>query len=510
MKLKTINITITCLFCFLSVFAQKNSLIPNTPSKAPDYFCTWNLQGYLVSHQNTQLTRKAMNERNLFGKGKYQNWVNCYPTIREDLYFVLDDSWDIPKDVNDKPTPFLGTVELNEERFPSFQGTPKERLQQLVSCIKAKGWKGVGGWICAQKADNQHEIDENSYWTERIRTADESGFDYWKVDWGNNLHNGKWRKMLTDIGKQYAPRLYIEHACDNKFIEFSDVFRTYDVENIIAQPVTIQRICDLLPYTASTDAKGLINCEDEPYIAAGLGCAIGIMRHPFVGNMPDGNQDIAFPPVGRDMKRRLDEIVRGVRWHRIAEPFGVNGKDFEIDKIKLEDYWMLKEKETWVKSRKAGSKVTASAPARVSRGMPLPEVSDSISEERPYILSSRYPNGAIAIASIGRSLGREYISKRIGVTIHIPQVEAPIGVFGYFQELTLILTDTLNTKKYKVLAQDLAGNSPSDITKRIKIEGKKITISGELLAHIGLMKASKNDYSDPGLVIQILKKRSIK
>lgn len=315
---------------------------------------------------------------------------------------------------------------------------------------------------------------------------------------------------MTDIGKQYAPRLYIEHACDNKFIEFSDVFRTYDVENIIAQPVTIQRICDLLPYTASTDAKGLINCEDEPYIAAGLGCAIGIMRHPFVGNMPDGNQDIAFPPVGRDMKRRLDEIVRGVRWHRIAEPFGVNGKDFEIDKIKLEDYWMLKEKETWVKSRKAGSKVTASAPARVSRGMPLPEVSDSISEERPYILSSRYPNGAIAIASIGRSLGREYISKRIGVTIHIPQVEAPIGVFGYFQELTLILTDTLNTKKYKVLAQDLAGNSPSDITKRIKIEGKKITISGELLAHIGLMKASKNDYSDPGLVIQILKKRSIK
>lgn len=68
--------------------------------------------------------------------------------------------------------------------------------------------------------------------------------------------------MLTDIGKQYAPRLYIEHACDNKFIEFSDVFRTYDVENIIAQPVTIQRICDLLPYTASTDAKGLVNCEE--------------------------------------------------------------------------------------------------------------------------------------------------------------------------------------------------------------------------------------------------------
>ena len=45
------------------------------------------------------------------------------------------------------------------------------------------------------------------------------------------------------------------------------------------------------------------------------------------------------------MKKRLDEVVRGIRWHRIAEPFGVNGKDFEIDNVRLEDYWILKEKE---------------------------------------------------------------------------------------------------------------------------------------------------------------------
>lgn len=505
MNLKTI---ITALGCGIALFVSaqnKHSLVPDTPSKAPDYFCTWNLQGYLVSHQDTKVTRKAMNEDNLFGKGKYQNWANCYPRIREDLYLVLDDSWDIPKEVNDKPNPYLGTVELNEERFPSFHGTPEERLRQLVTRIKAKGWKGAGGWICAQKADNQRETDEKSYWTERIKTADEAGFDYWKVDWGNNDRNGKWRKMLTDIGKQYAPRLYIEHACENRFIEFSDVFRTYDVENVIAQPVTIQRICNLLPYQASANAKGLINCEDEPYIAAGLGCAIGIMRHPFTGNMPDGNQDIAFPPVGRDMKKRLDEVVRGIRWHRIAEPFGVNGKDFEIDNVRLEDYWILKEKETWMKSRKPGSKMVESAPARVSRGMPLPEVSDSCSADRPYILCSRYPNGAIAVASIGRSLNHDYISKRIGVTIPVPQTGVPIGVFGYFEELTIILTDTLNTKNYRVLAQDLAGDSPVNITKKIKIKDNRVTIPGELLSRIGLMKASKYDCSDPGLVIQIFR-----
>lgn len=103
--------------------------------------------------------------------------------------------------------------------------------------------------------------------------------------------------MLTETGRQYAPHLYIEHALENDFIEFSDVLRTYDVENIIAQPVTIQRICELLPYHASPDAEGLINCEDEPYIAAGLGCAIGVMRHPFAGNLPNGSRNRAFPPV---------------------------------------------------------------------------------------------------------------------------------------------------------------------------------------------------------------------
>ncbi|MCS2812039.1 hypothetical protein NXY17_21495 (plasmid) [Bacteroides fragilis] len=60
--------------------------------------------------------------------------------------------------------------------------------------------------------------------------------------------------------------------------------RTYDVENITAQPITIRRICDLLPYKTVEGAKGIINCEDEPYIAVGLGCAIGVMRHPFAGD----------------------------------------------------------------------------------------------------------------------------------------------------------------------------------------------------------------------------------
>jgi len=406
---------IIILFCaILPAGAQKaliKSLVPDTPSAAPDYFCTWNLQGYVVDYQNTDLFRKAMTEENIFGKGKYQNWISFFPTIRQDLYFVLDDSWDIPANANTKNNnPYLGTTELNTERFPFFTGSPAERLKKLSNRIKAEGWKGAGGWICAQKAETHADMDEETYWTERIKASGNAGFDYWKVDWGKESRNEPWRRMLTELGRRHAPHLIMEHAMKNEYIEFSDAFRTYDVENIIAQSLTIRRVCDLLPYKAKEGAAGIINCEDEPYIAAGLGCAIGIMRHPLVGNLPNGKPDHAFPAVGRNLKRRLDEVVRGIRWHRIAEPFAVDG-DFTIDDVNLEDTWLLQADETWNKNRKVGDVLKESAPARASRRMPLPEVSET-DDNRPFVLASRYPNGAVAVAAIGRVLGANMCQKK--------------------------------------------------------------------------------------------------
>lgn len=499
---------ITTFLCGLSLMAfsqQQNigSLVPSTPSKAPDYFCTWNLQAYVVNYENSNLMRKAMIEENIFGKEKYQNWISFYPSIRQDLYFVMDDSWDIPKDINTKSNnPYLGTTELNTERFPSFTGTPLERLQKLSDRIKSEGWKGAGGWICAQKAETHAKISEQEYWTERIKTADAAKFDYWKVDWGTQSRNEDWRKMLTTLGKQYAPNLVIEHAMKNEYIEFSDVFRTYDVENIIAQPVTIQRIADLLPYKAKAGAAGLINCEDEPYIAVGLGCAIGVMRHPFAGNLPNGQQDEAFPPVGRDLKKRLDEVVRAIRWHRLAEPFAVDG-NFAVDNEKLADAWLLQANETWNKGRKVGSELKESAPARVSRGMALPEVSDK-GKDRPFVLASQYPNGAVAVATIGRALGRQYVSKEVSVAVPLKSLAAPIGLFGYFKDITFILPSKTGNKIAHIYAQDLAGDTPVDITAEVKIKGNRIVIPGKVIRKIGLMNATAGDHSDPGLVLKIV------
>lgn len=509
-------IILSVFLCSLSLFSWSQnqklvSLVPATPSKlSADYFCTWNIQGYAVSYVNSDIMRGAMNEKSMMGKEKYQDWIGLFPTIRQDLIFVMDDSWDIPIDQNRiSNNPYLGMVELDQSRFPTFTGNPSERLKKLTDCVKKAGWKGLGGWICAQKAINCTDVPEKEYWIERLKAAQAAGFQYWKIDWGEQSRNDDWRRMISSLGKQYAPNLFIENAMKNEYIEFSDALRTYDVENIIAQPVTIQRICDLLPYKTESGAKGLINCEDEPYIAAGLGCAIGVMRHPFLGDLPNGNKDNVFPAVGRNLKRRLDEVVRGVRWHRIAEPFGVEGAGtYMVDTVKLQDTWDLHKDETWRENssgRVVGELIKEKTPARVSRGMGLylPEVADT-SFDRPIVLASKYPNGAVSVVTIGRTIGREYVSKKVSVTLKLDDWEAPIGIFGYYKDITFVFSTQSIGKKMNVFAQDLAGDTPVDITKQVKFSKNKLTIPGEVIEKIGLMNATEGDLSDPGLILKFI------
>lgn len=70
--MKHIKTSLLAAFCTvsLSITGQQSflkSLVPDEPSKAPDYLCTWNLQGYVVSYQGSDPTREAMNEEYIFG-----------------------------------------------------------------------------------------------------------------------------------------------------------------------------------------------------------------------------------------------------------------------------------------------------------------------------------------------------------------------------------------------------------------------------------------------------------
>jgi len=481
-----------------SLKEKQISLVPETPSKAPDYFCTWNIQGYLCSIKDGYAMRMEMQEKNMYGDSTFQNWLGFFPKIRQDIYFVMDDSWDIPN--SGTISDYYGMAELDPDRFPSFTGTSEERMKKMVKAVKDKGWKGLGGWICVQVPPVAGKIDSSVYWTNKLQLANAAGFSYWKADWGKYSGNPEYRRMMTALGRKYAPNLIIEHAMGENNITFSDTYRTYDVENIISLPVTISRVAGLLKYKPENEAKGIINCEDEPYIAAGLGCAIGIMRHPFVGDLPSGIPDFAFPVAARDVKKRLDEVVRAVRWHRIAEPFGVGSGSYSIDTLLFTDTWKVEKYETWV-DRKIGEIVQEKAPARVSRGLPLAKIVNP-GKNKPYVLSSLYPNGAIAIATIGRTSDREYIFEKSTIEQEINSIDSPIGIFGQYESLTLVLPDKIKKSSYTIWAQDLAGDTPVNITKEIIIKENRITIPGQLITKIGLSAATSGDVSDPGLVIK--------
>ena len=280
------------------------NLIPAAPGTAPDYFCTWNIQGNAVNYLHSRAQRNALTETNIFGPGQFQDWADFYPRIRGDLFFVMDDSWDVGFTNYD-----YGTDTLSPERFPACAttGAEPEKLQRLNAAFQAKGWRAVGGWICANKPARASNLTDQVFYTTRLQWMNTAGWGYWKVDWGKHSRDAAWRRQLTDLAHQYAPRLQVEHALNWNCVPFADAFRTYDIEVITSIPVTLSRVCRGLRQTAEPGARALINCEDEPTIGAALGCSLGIMRHPFAGNLPDGRQDFVFPPVARDLKHCLKE-----------------------------------------------------------------------------------------------------------------------------------------------------------------------------------------------------------
>ena len=481
--------------CTMGAKKQK-SLVPDKPSAVPDYFCTWNIQGYVVSYDGPA-TPRVMTEQYMFGDGALEGWTRFFPDFREDLIFLMDDSWDVP--VDDHKTELMGSAQMDKGRFPSFKGN----LKKLVKATKAAGWKGLGGWICCQEASAASDAKTpDVYWEKRLKENHKAGMAYWKVDFGREERNQAWREKLTLLGRQFAPGMPIEHAYTYPVIEKSDVFRTYDVEVVTSVPVTLQRVSKLLQYKTQPGNLGLINCEDEPLIAVGLGCVIGVMRHPLNTALPNGLSDHVFPYAARNLKARLDEVNRALKWHRLAAPFAVNN-DALFSEHQLTDVWCLRERETWRPDHHAGDTLRESAPAVISRCMPLPEVHAN-GDEPPYVLASRYPNGAVCVATVERLQTEEHSWSipRADVTLQMGNAKGPIGVFGNYLSLKLCY-DLPIPEGTQIWAQDLIGKEPLDITTNVEIDYNTITIPGFLLERIGTMASSPDDVSAPGVVLKV-------
>lgn len=482
---------------------MKLNLIPDHPNPSLDYYCTWQTQLYYTNGGTPEEQRRNLTEEAIFGDKPGQGWARFHEKAREDLLFVMDDSWDVPLDGNKD---FYGSLRLDREKFPSFyeEGSHQDALKRLSDRIKDLGWKGLGGWVCAQEAKNEEEnLSPEDYWTKRLQWANEGGMVYWKVDWGEKCWDPTFRQMLTALGRKYAPDLVIEHSMLEDLVGCSDAFRSYDVPEVMSIPMTLEKLSTFLCHDTEEGFGGVVNCEDEAYIAASLGCAMGIMRHNMVGVYPNGQPDAAFPRMHRNVKTKMAEVVRAARWHRIAPTFRVCLEETKISGERLTDRWEIldqpSEIEPWWQF-KSGDTIEKSGPAMVVRGLEFPRVTPAEGDLVPFITASRHPNGAVSIATLGRTLDRKFFTPSADVTLAAGESRT-FGIFGDYHSLTIETAYDLTG--LRVYAQDLAADCGEDVTEQVKIEGSRLILDGQWLRRFGTSAQEKEDTSEPGLVLQV-------
>jgi hypothetical protein len=489
---------------------QVDNLVPQEPANTPNYWCTWAAQNYMYGHHLPELDPKilegdsgsnlahdCMTQDVLLGK---KGWVSeFFPGIRKDVYFLLDDGWQAGG---------TATFELDTKKFPSFTGSSADRLRKLNHAIQDAGWRGTALW-CRNTpgGDADHRLEDLSQ---------SAGVRYWKVDIGdptfhlvrlrNETHipltlehvhgelpvNGNWRE-----DGRFGPQPWGSRRMS--ILQNTDVYRTYDVTSILSLPTTLDRLAEMLKGSEGhSDIRGLLNVEDEVYVAAVMGCTMGILRHPLYGMRPGNDVDLFFSGP-RQAKRRMDEVVRALRWQRIAPPFSPGVGSVIVSKEILTDSWIFERGQTW-QNDIIGAKVHQGAPACVARNINLPEVHTN--GEKPFVFATRFPNGAVAVGAHERTTsGRAWYTPICDVTLSVGDAPGPYGIFGDFRSLTLTFDNDMQSAR--VLAQDLAGEESVDISNAVHRRGKSLSIPGDIIRNIGLRNATPGDLSSPGLVIAV-------
>lgn len=487
---------------------SEENLVPEEPASTPNYWCTWAAQNYMYGHHlpavdpkilegasGGSLAHDAMREDILFGN---EGWaVKFFPQIRKDVYFLLDDGWQ---------TGGTATFELDTGKFPSFTGTSADRLRKLSDAIQSAGWRGSALWCRNTPGGDADRHLEN--------LSQSAGIKYLKVDIGdqtfnlvglrNEAHiplilehvhgelpvNGDWKKE-----GRFGPQPWGSRRMN--ILQNTDVYRTYDVTSILSLPTTLDRLAEMLKGSEGhSEIHALLNVEDEVYVAAAMGCTMGILRHPLRGMRPGQDADL-FLNGPRQAKRRMDEVVRALRWQRIAPPFSPGFGSVTVSRDILTDSWTFERGQTW-QTELVRTHVRQGAPACIARNINLPEV--HANGEKPFILATRFPNGAVAVAAQERTTsGHAWYMPICDVTLSVGNAPGPFGIFGDFRSLTLTFDKAIGNTR--VLAQDLAGEISVDVSDALQRQGNNVSISGEIIRRIGLQNATPGDLSSPGLVL---------
>jgi len=489
---------------------RKDNLIPAQPGKAPNYWCTWAAQNYMYGHNMPELdpsllegdsgaalARESISEHQLFGD---DGWAKSfYPQARSDVYLLLDDGWE---------TGGTATFELDPKKFPSFSGTPVERLAALNRKARQEQWRGIALWCRNPPGGEADRRLED--WSAKADVG------YWKIDIGDpsfrltalrdetrlpltleHVHgelpvNGDWRKDGRFGSQPWGSRRL-------NILAHTDVYRTYDVTSILSLPTTLDRVAEMLKGAEGhPEVSSLLNVEDEVYVAAVLGCTMGILRYPLEGLRPGPDTDLFFNGPRR-AKRRMDEVVRALRWQRLAQPFPPGSGTVKVSEDVLTDSWRFERGQTW-QNDLIGPTVRQGAPACITRNFDLPHVQSE--GEKPFVFAARFPNGAVAIGAQQRTApSRAWYMPEAHITLAVGNAPGPFGIFGDISSLTLVFDRPIG--KQRVQAQDLAGDRVENISTQISRGERRLQLSRSLIRKVGLSAATPGDLSSPGLVLAL-------
>jgi hypothetical protein len=221
---------------------------------------------------------------------------------------------------------------------------------------------------------------------------------------------------------------------------------------MLSATTTLDRLSTLLEISC-----GIINCEDELYMGAALGCSVGIMRSAYGKNL-------------FRMCTRLDEITATVKWQRVAPPFA-GGELLRSENI-LVDSCYYSEEDTWFCDI-MNKTVEQAAPAVLARNTPLPVVEGD--EKTPFVIASRNPSGAYSVAAIRRRVVFENTTAP-RVTCFAADAER-VGIFGSFASVTL----QFDRPVASVTAQSLIRGEALTLDAAKTVNGSTVTLSGALL-----------------------------
>ena len=534
MKTRRDFITDSAAFAALGLggcWGGTRSILPaRALAASPNYWCTWCAQdaafaaGVLADRSRRpkggNTTRDGIDEITAFGK---DGFASFFPESRSELMLVFDDGWDVPYGAQPRDCREFAAMFPHPQRFPSFKGTPAERLAELVARSRDAGWGGVGLWTCAQaQCEYDHPdwkgLSAEEEWKRKFDWFAKAGVRYLKVDWGNRCGDVAFRRMLSRVRDQVAPEVLVEHCVcqiplsgfdekqrggggrrlvgpedaklrdlERQILPFSDCWRIYDWYDPLVVPQALDRtLCDL-KLAEETGSKAIVSTEDCVYLGVGLGCAFGGMRGPWQPHP-------GFFPEGQEKCLRLKELDRAVRWARLAPAFGpTDGFCVRWSEEVLSDSWRVTKENFWFVAAH-GLDVVQGAPARISRGLPLPEVRTAGSAT-PYVACARHPNGALSALALPRVQDGAWRTPLADVTLAAELTPGvPLGVFGRFGSLAVRVQPGC-----RVFAQDLADGRVHDMTEEVRFESGKLVLPGALLARIG--KECDTDASQPGTLV---------